>query len=421
MPKDRQYYLDLISPYLVLAILTTLALSALNLNSYCIVLLLLLTVLKGNLKRGWLHAWQEPFFRSCTLLFLIYLAGAFYASDWIIGIRDVEKRLALIVIPFIFCSKQFIKSLKWEKILLAFTLIVLVISLYCLFIAFYRFYSTGEARYFFYHDLLKPIEHHAIFFSLLAFLCMVYLLEQKEIGSIFRNHYLRYLIVCYFILFIVLLSSKLILSFVILYLIYKTLKEKKLQFKIYAYLGLGTLLALLTLVNNPIKFRFVDSMTIDKEKFTSKDLSQYYFNGLEFRLIQWKLVAEILQEKKKWLAGVSPADAQDILNEKYKDYNFYQGEAARGDKGYLDYNAHNQFLQCLLQSGIIGLLGFIYVCCMLARLAIKSKFSLLQIISALLIALCFTESVLQTQKGLVSFTLLPLLIAYTSRSGQSSK
>jgi len=138
----------------------------------------------------------------------------------------------------------------------------------------------------------------------------------------------------------------------------------------------------------------------------------YYFNGVEFRLMQWKLVPEILNERKRWLVGVAPADAQTLLNEKYKQYKFYQGDPNKGDKGYLDYNAHNQFLQCLLQSGIIGLLAFLWVCYELLRLAVKKKNPQLTACAALFILFCFTESVLQTQWGIVSFTLFPMLIYF---------
>jgi O-antigen ligase len=133
-------------------------------------------------------------------------------------------------------------------------------------------------------------------------------------------------------------------------------------------------------------------------------------------VIQWRLVPEILQEKKRWLVGVSPGDAQNELDNKYKQYNFYQGNSQTGDTGFLGYNTHNQFLQCLLQSGIIGLLTLLYLCYALIRVATKAHLPELWLVTILLLAFFFTEAVLQNQKGIVSFTFFPLFMYYSKWS-----
>ena len=52
---------------------------------------------------------------------------------------------------------------------------------------------------------------------------------------------------------------------------------------------------------------------IEKDEFSPAD----YFNGIEFRLVSWRFAYEILNENHAWLFGVSPGDAQDMLNAKY--------------------------------------------------------------------------------------------------------
>src|ERR1700730_855202 len=99
LSKDN--ILDTLGYYLIVGILVTLALSAFNLNSYCVVLLFLCTLLKGDSKGAIRTAWQVPFFRACTVLFIVYAMGVLYSSDWKEGLKDLEKRLGLFVIPYI--------------------------------------------------------------------------------------------------------------------------------------------------------------------------------------------------------------------------------------------------------------------------------------------------------------------------------
>jgi O-antigen ligase len=413
--ENKKSLLDQISVYLVIGILTTLALSALNLNTYLILTLLFLTIIRGNFKKSLKTAWDEPFFRSCVLIFLLFVAGIFYATSWQEGIDSAERRLELLTIPFIFCSQQFAKVLKWQKIMFVFCIILLLISLYLLVIAFIHFLNSGETNQFFYHELVKPLSQHAIYFSVLVFITIVFLLEENDFMFL-KIRYAYYPLLIYLLFFIVLLSSKLVLTISVVYVLYKLLHMKKIKVKWYIYLFAVLISAgFIIFTKNSVKARFSDISNFDIEKFRSSDLSAAYFNGVEFRLIQWKLTFEILNDQKAWLMGVSPADAQSSLVKKYKEYHFYGGNPLTGSTGYFGYNSHNQFLQCLLQSGLIGLGVFLYACYSLVRLGIRDKGTELRMCILLLIAFCFTESVLQTQKGLVTFTLFPLLIYYDSR------
>jgi O-antigen ligase len=75
-----------------------------------------------------------------------------------------------------------------------------------------------------------------------------------------------------------------------------------------------------------------------------------------------RFTAEIVQEQKAWLKGVSPGDAQLMLDQKYITTHMYTGEVGRPDRGYIGFNTHNQFLESLLQNGIPGLLCFVVIC-----------------------------------------------------------
>jgi O-antigen ligase len=129
-----------------------------------------------------------------------------------------------------------------------------------------------------------------------------------------------------------------------------------------------------------------------------------------------RFTAEIVQEQKAWLKGVSPGDAQLMLDQKYITTHMYTGEVGRPDRGYIGFNTHNQFLESLLQNGIPGLLCFVVICAAMVAMAIQQKNRPFSTLVALLIAYAFTESVFETQYGIMLFILLPLLYYYGSQA-----
>jgi O-antigen ligase len=176
----------------------------------------------------------------------------------------------------------------------------------------------------------------------------------------------------------------------------------------------------LLFTQNPVSGRFNDVMhgdvrVITQTSFTPND----YFNGVQFRLLQWRFVKEILQENSAWLFGISPAKAQQLLDQKYISTNMYTGTGRPGEAthGYLGYNTHNQFLESLLQTGLIGLLFFIGICAGMIGMAIRQKSKLLTALVVLLLAYTFGDAVLETQYGLVLFLFLPLFFFF----GQKDK
>jgi O-antigen ligase len=96
----------------------------------------------------------------------------------------------------------------------------------------------------------------------------------------------------------------------------------------------------------------------------------------------------------------------------------YTGIPGSPNHGYLGYNTHNQFLEALLQTGIIGLICFMMICFEMIRMAVKQENRLLSALVLLLLAYTFNESVFETQYGLVLFTFLPLFFYFGQRETQ---
>jgi hypothetical protein len=164
--------------------------------------------------------------------------------------------------------------------------------------------------------------------------------------------------------------------------------------------------------NNPVgnRFRQVfkgDPVLAQKDNFDPG----IYFNGMQFRLLQFKLVPAILNEKKAWLTGVGPAHAQACLNDQYIRRNMYTGNAVAGDIGYRAFNTHDQFLESLLRHGIIGLFLFCLLFAGLIMMVIQIPAGLYRIFLILILSYSLVESVLEVEYGIFIFTFFPVFLA----------
>ena len=88
----------------------------------------------------------------------------------------------------------------------------------------------------------------------------------------------------------------------------------------------------------------------------------------------------------------------------------YTGEAGRNDHGFIGYHTHNQFLQVLLEIGIVGLLIFLFIAWSLIQIARKDKNENVRLFVLLILLYCFTDAPFETQYCLVLFTFFPLFL-----------
>ena len=353
---------------------------------------------------------------GCAALVLLQVVALIYTKDSKEGWNSVRIKTGLVITPLAVYLSHSVDATMQRKLFFQYCLLLTIASLYCLGIAFYNYREPGNVSVFFYHSLVKPISQHAIYFSLLVLIGLIYLLEAIRKNHLFFPRLFYLSLILFLSIFLLLLTSKLVISFYLAYLFLSfmiMLKKNKASRTINTSLfTLGVLTIILVFaIPNPISRRFYDIVKGDinivtQDKFKPSD----YFNGLQFRLLQWKFVPEILTENKRWWIGVSPGDAQYYLNEKYLSKNMYSGDPAKGTRGYLIYNTHNQFLQTTLQTGIIGLLILIAICFCMLKMALKHNSRLAIFITLVLLAWLFTESAFETQYGIVIFTFFPMFL-----------
>jgi O-antigen ligase len=396
-------------------------------SSITIGLILLTGFIKNKLHTG---SWFNTGLRNrhllffCSLFFLLQLIYLPFATDLHEGWKHVQVKSALLFIPLCFYCCSFINKSRFRSLMNAYVFTVAIVLTWCLGVAFLQYnFHHAPVTVFFYHQLVRDLGHHAVQFSILVFAALTWLLQSTRQGNYLLNKRTHFLLTTYFIGGVFLLSSKLVIVFLLAYLAvfgFNLLQQKFSTRRAVAIVVMAAALCSSSLLftQNPISGRFNDVLhgdvrVITQTSFTPND----YFNGVQFRLLQWRFVKEILQEHRAWLFGVSPAKAQQLLDQKYISTNMYIGTGRPGaaTHGYLGYNTHNQFLESLLQTGLVGLLCFIGICAEMIGMAIRQKSKLLTALVTLLLAYTFGDAVLETQYGLVLFLFLPLFFFFGQR------
>ncbi|HMU47983.1 MAG TPA: O-antigen ligase family protein [Chitinophagaceae bacterium] len=351
---------------------------------------------------------------SCSGLFLLNLISIASMPGGVKAWTNILLTSGILFLPIaVILSRHFI--LQNAVFMLRSLFILLFIACtYCLGMAIIRFINTGDSSVFFYHSLVHPLKYHAVYFSIILFIALVYLAENYHIGIFQGYQRFRIVLILFFSVFLILLSSKLVIGFYTAFLIttFHRSWTKKRQRKQPLFLIIVFLISLgLVLLSSPVKKRFQEIASgnlslIQQESFNPG----VYFNGLQFRLLQWKFVPEILQERKKWITGVGSLQSQKILDSEYVRRKMYVGDTNKGDTGLLNYNTHNQLLQSLLEYGISGGIIFLLVIASIVLMACQKREFAYTMIMLLLILYAFLESMLKTQYGIILLTFLPVFL-----------
>ncbi len=322
-------------------------------------------LIEMDFKNKCIRAAKSPYILCALALFALICIELMFTHNHKAGLFSIEKKLSLLCFPLIIGTSKFFeeKDIK-HQCYRFFYLGTLAAAVILISMACYNYINTHDKAYFFYHPLVTPFKQHAVYFSVYIYISMVFLYYDYYLLNKLKTYHVAGIL--FLSVFLILLSSKLI---IVLFLIHAgILILKKLathEKKLYTYLGLSVIIiagSLLFLTKNPVRERFKDLGAgnielLSQSKFNTAD----YFNAWQLRILLWKFSVEIVSEQHKWLTGVTPGDSQDLLNAKVKQYGMYIGEKQRGDYGYLHHNCHNQYVETLFQTGILGLLLLISI------------------------------------------------------------
>ncbi len=340
------------------------------------------------------------------LYFIIMLLSLFYTDNISDGLNILQRSLSLFLFPLIFLFVK--EDASTVKKLFDFLLFGLIISFFVNFsIAVYNSISMIKGGF----SLEVSIDDLTTFFNALmhgwnyfigdefsklinpSYLSLYILLVLSYYLKNNLDTRLRTCVVVILFLYLFLLASiaaYMILIIMSLILIFNISNKSRKHTMFIMFL-----LGIIVFLNNPRVLDFYSKVkdignTIEYANSTSE----------KARLLSWDASIKLIEEAP--LLGYGIGDANDVLIKKYKElgytYNFEN-----------KYNAHNQFLQTLLQTGVLGL-GILVSIFILLAIRMKRSGNEFSVFLILFVSLVF-ESMLVRFNGIVFFSIImPLLL-----------
>lgn len=335
-------------------------------------------------------------------LWLLSAVGLLWSTQTEYGLNLLIRQLPMLVIPLAFSkisgfSNRFLQNITWS-----FSLSLLVASLAALGLGYLDFQSTGEYKSLFYHDLSGKVGLSALYFSLFLVMASALMIHQIFHPSTRKSQVTMASFLLFFFLGILLLLSARASILAWLFLVFWGLiwfwKNPR-SFVIKASVPVVLLIGIGAVATIPLlRERFQEAIN-----FENRFSLNGFGGGTSFRLAKWESAWNCI--KAEPIFGYGTGDVQLTLDQQYK---------AEGKFQLLDYNAHNQYLQTWLGLGLPGLFLLLASFWTLIR---YSKDRFLAIAFAGIWGICiFTESMLQTQKGILFFALFYGLLVSIGKS-----
>jgi O-antigen ligase len=366
---------------------------------------LLMWIISGRWK-NLRFAWSNRFFLFFTLLFFITLGSLLYSEAFDFFL--IEKKLFLLLFPPIL-SGLFLDKKDVTRMLYSFVIGCTIASVYSLSHSLSVNFSLNRLSVFV-NDLYSTemttnaigISHvyFGMYLSFAVVILFYFVIYEKQTMGKFIG-ILTHISFLLFFMFLIGGKMSIISLLFLLFLTGVTYSIRTKRWLIGALLVIFPIIAFWTTLN-------YSSYT--KGRFQELLNPQNYFvgdnawNSIGARISIFKCA--IQGYHKSPIFGTGVGDVQNDLNRCYSDLNF---------TSLMDMNAHNQYVQLLLGSGVIGL-GFFCAILFYAIVSAYRRKNWIYIYFIFVFALCcLTESVLERQHGVIFFSFFNSLLFFNPR------
>jgi len=355
-----------------------------------------------------LHSLRSRLMLLFVSFYLVGIISMIYSHNMAFALMKIGRQSPLLLFPVIFGTTRVIIPDQVKKLSLH---LIAATGLACLAGIFYGIYHslvsgnaewvTGESILIFY-DLRGP--YMGIFCLLSVCVAMDRLTDKKS-----RQRNWLILSVLVSSVMILLLGNRLMVICWLLIMIYYSWKKMKpaLSRLVASFsIILTILLGILFLPRLSRQWKELKEIGSGHTIMLDRDSSLGgNWGGINLRLAIWKCSLDIV--KGNWLIGVGTGDVQEALQRSYENRKFYF--ASR----YNRYNAHNQYLQIWMASGLAALLlylGSLFIPLLMYRRYFAGELYLIFLL--VMIATGISESLLDANKGILSYSFFNSIFAF---------
>jgi O-antigen ligase len=372
-----------------------------------IALLFLNWLLEGDYKAKFSgkHTWV--LFSILIGFYLLHVVGLLWTSNYPAGRFDLEVKLSFFVFPILYFTRP-LDGYKTGRVFLAFLLGCSFSAVILILRSTYLTIKTGDPYWYFYERFSRFM--HPGYYSMYLNLAFIYLLVLFSGKTPIPPRFKRLLMWLFplILLSILLLSSKLGLITTVLSIVswmgWRIVQSKRYGLGALSILGFAAVLSLLIYCSPYAKARLVNAFSALKSENTDKKSTE----STAVRMLIWKSAREVIQEHP--LFGTGTGDSKDALLEKYK---------ADGLTGAYqeNLNAHNGYLQVTISLGITGLLVLLLMLLLPFLKALQERKIVLAFFILLLSLNFLTESMFETQAGVMFFAFFQSLLLFSTGTG----
>lgn len=347
-------------------------------------------------------------------LYLLGIIGILYSPDVKEALNVAGRQLAIILFPVILVLNGIDLTKYKTSLLKIFGITCVGTTLYLYTRAFYTFYDTqlpvksllGED--FMNHNFSLPIQLHATYLSMYLALAVIIFIYLYQKGSLLIHRILYCICILILLGGMIQLSSRasliaLLLVNIILPVFLLDRKKRIRAIIAVAILSAGTLFSIYNI--DSFKSRYVRGLE------NELGMDTLYAEYTEPRVERWQAEMELI--RKSPVIGFGSGSEKKLLKKKFLEKKLYVPYAR-------DFNSHSQYLSFLLNMGIVGLAGYLFVLCYSFFFAWKGRDIVFLGFLIIISVISFSENILFLNKGIFFYSFFLSLFLYTGSKNDYS-
>ncbi len=378
-----------------------------TLSSPLLILSFLAVLLSGDYKAKWKRLITPGKWMLFASIYLIAVYAMLGSENKELANKDLQVKLYLLLIPFFMYIMGPLPIKRQQLFLKIFVWSCLAFIAVALSIATYRLVTTGENKFYYKYlvDFTYIHPSYEAMFMVFAIGLIGYDLIQHWNQFNIKNRIFRLTAIAALALFILLLTAKIAIASMFLVL--------SVLFIVWGIKHLGKRITIIgVIVGNILLFLAMIALPYTRERMLM--LLHYnevkYTNSVDSREEIWRAAIDV--SKQNLITGTGSGDAEEALVNQYAANGFTTGVEER-------YNAHNAWLQVLVESGWPGLILFLGFFLALLQQAWRHRNYVWLGFLILFMINITTESMFKTQSGVVFFAFFNALLGLHSSRSQA--